>query len=144
MRSKVAIYQKISDHESDDQAQRENNKDYSHSGGRSFHASVSEGSAGKTRCVSRHETSNDKRSERQKHSNPYFHAALSAPPLLVGFPEGNQVLSSPLLTRAAENHSCPLLHGDGLGKIPRLIYVASAAHRDVIGQQLQRNDFQYR
>jgi hypothetical protein len=78
MRSKVAIYQKISDHENDDQAQRENNKDYSHSGGCSFHASASEGSAGKTRRVPRHETSNEKRSEHQKHSNSYFHAALSA------------------------------------------------------------------
>jgi hypothetical protein len=78
MRSKVAIYQKISDHENYDQAQRENNKDHSYSGGCSFHASVSEGSAGKTRCVPRQEKSNEKRSEHQKHSQPYFHAALSA------------------------------------------------------------------
>ena len=37
-----------------------------------------------------------------------------------------------------------LLDGDRLGKIPRLIDVAPPAHGDVIGQQLQRNDFQNR
>jgi len=33
MRSKVAIYQKIPDHENDDQAQRENSKDHNYSDG---------------------------------------------------------------------------------------------------------------
>jgi hypothetical protein len=79
VRSKIAIYQKISDNENDDQAQRENSKDYNYSGGRSFHASASEGSAGKTRRVPRHEASNEKRSEHQKYSKAHFHAALSNP-----------------------------------------------------------------
>src|SRR5258706_15765483 len=96
MRSKVAIYQKISDHENYDQAQRENKKDHSYSGGCSFHASASGGSAGKTRCVPRHEKSNEKRSEHQKHSKPYFHAALSA-----------LLQSSPLSTNQGRRRSDP-------------------------------------
>ena len=37
-----------------------------------------------------------------------------------------------------------LLDGDGFRQVARLIHVAAAAHGDVIGQQLQRHDFQDR
>ncbi len=35
-----------------------------------------------------------------------------------------------------------LFNGDGLGQVARLIHVASAAHGDVIRQELQRDDFE--
>jgi hypothetical protein len=38
----------------------------------------------------------------------------------------------------------PLLDCYGLGQITRLVYVASAADGDVIGQQLKRNNFDQR
>ena len=37
-----------------------------------------------------------------------------------------------------------LLDGDRFRQVARLVHVAAAAHRDVIGQQLQRNDFENR
>ncbi len=37
-----------------------------------------------------------------------------------------------------------LLDGNGLCQIPRLIYVASAPDGDVIREQLQGHDFEYR
>ena len=35
-----------------------------------------------------------------------------------------------------------LFDGDGLGEVARLIHVAAAADGDVVGEQLQRNDFE--
>src|SRR5947199_7641048 len=36
------------------------------------------------------------------------------------------------------------LYGDGLCQIARLVYIAAPANRDVVGQELQRNNFEQR
>ena len=37
-----------------------------------------------------------------------------------------------------------LFDSDGFGQVARLVDVAAAAHGDVVGEQLQRNDFEQR
>ena len=43
--------------------------------------------------------------------------------------------------RGAKN---PLFHGDRLGEVAGLVYVAAASHGDVIGEQLQGHDLEGR
>ena len=50
------------------------------------------------------------------------------------------------LAKLGAQHAAPLprelFHGYRFGQVARLVYVAATAHRDVIGQQLQRHDLQ--